>query len=203
MVKKIAIGELLKTPMKKVFKWIGIVLSSLIGLLLVTAAVLYFMGNARLNKTYDFPPSNIIVPKDTASIEYGKHRAETLCEGCHGKDLSGINNWFSAGPLGTIDSANLTSGEGGIGREFTSDEDYVKAIRHGVNPDGKPIFMPVVVATAQLSEGRTVTVVGHSLNLESFIEILEETLAKARRVRPQGVELITFCKMLKDQSQAS
>ena len=58
-------------------------------------------------------------------------------------------------------------------------------------------------ATAQLGEGRTVTVVGHTLNLEGFIEILEEALAKARKVRPQGVELKTFVKMLKDQAQAS
>ena len=138
--------------MKKVFKWIGIVLGSLIGVVLVAGVVLYFIGNARINKTYDFPPSNLTIPTDAASIEFGKHRAETLCQGCHGADLSGINNWFAAGPLGTIDSANLTSGEGGFGREATSDEDYVRAIRHGIDPEGKPIFMPAVVSTANLSD---------------------------------------------------
>jgi mono/diheme cytochrome c family protein len=138
--------------MKKVFKWIGIVLGSLIGLIVIAGAVLYFIGNARLNKTYNFPPSNITVPTDAASIEYGKHRAEILCAGCHGADLSGVTDWFNAGPLGTIDSANLTSGEGGIGQEFTSDEDYVLAVRHGVDPEGKPIFMPAVVSGAYLSD---------------------------------------------------
>jgi mono/diheme cytochrome c family protein len=138
--------------MKKAFKWIGIVLGSLIGFILVAGAVLYLIGNARLNKKYSLPPSNLTIPTDAASIEFGKHRAEVLCEGCHGKDLSGVNNWFSAGPLGTIDSANLTSGEGGVGREVTSDEDYVRAIRHGVDPEGKPIFMPAVVSTANLSD---------------------------------------------------
>jgi len=130
--------------MKKVFKWFGIVLGSLIGLVLIAGAVLFLAGNARLNKTYDFPPSNITIPTDEASIAYGKHRAETL--------LSGVNDWFSAGPLGTIDSANLTSGDGGIGREFTSDEDFVKAIRHGIDPEGKPIFMPAVISGARLSD---------------------------------------------------
>ena len=138
--------------MKKVLKWIGIVLGSLLGLVLLAVAVLYFIGNSRLNRTYDFPPSNITVPTDAASIEYGRHRAETLCQGCHGTDLSGIENWFSAAPLGTIDSANLTSGEGGFGREAASDEDYVRAIRHGIDPEGKPIFMPAVVSTANLSD---------------------------------------------------
>lgn len=138
--------------MKKVFKWIGIALGSLLVLVLLAAAVLYFIGNSRLTKTYDFPPSNIVIPTDAASIEYGRHRAETLCQGCHGADLGGIENWFSAGPLGTIDSANLTGGEGGFGREATSDEDYVRAIRHGIDPEGKPLFMPAVVSTAYLSD---------------------------------------------------
>ncbi len=54
--------------------------------------------------------------------------------------------------------------------------------------------------TALLGGGRTVTVLGPSLNLEGFIEVLEELLAKARKVRPQGVELGTFSKMLRDQA---
>jgi mono/diheme cytochrome c family protein len=138
--------------MKRVFKWIGIGLGSLVGLILLVVLVLFFVGNARLSKTYDFPPSNITLPTDEASLQFGKHRAEVLCEGCHGADLSGIENWFSAGPLGTVDSANLTSGEGGFGREATSVEDYVRAIRHGIDPEGKPIFMPAVVSTSNLSD---------------------------------------------------
>lgn len=137
--------------MKRVLKWIGIVLGSLIGLLLVTGVVMFLMGNAKLNKTYDFPPSNIAIPTDEASIAFGKHRAETLCQGCHGADMGGIINFFEGGPLGTLDSANLTSGEGGIGADFSA-EDFVRAIRHGIGKDGKPIFMPAVVSTAHMSD---------------------------------------------------
>jgi mono/diheme cytochrome c family protein len=163
--------------MKKVLKWFGIVLVSLIGLVLVVGVVLYLMGDAHLKKTYDFPPSNITIPTDAASIEFGRHRAESLCEGCHSKDLSGIENWFSAGPLGTVDSANLTTGEGGFGREAVSDEDYVRAIRHGIDPEGKPIFMPAVVSTSQLSDQdlgsiiayiKTVPPVNHKTNGQNF-----------------------------------
>lgn len=163
--------------MKKVFRWIGIVLGSLVGLILVAGIVLLAIGNSHMNKTYDFAPSNITIPTDAASIEFGKHRAEVLCEGCHGTDLSGISNWFDAAPLGTIDSANLTAGEGGVGREFTSDEDYVKAIRHGIDPEGKPLFMPAVVSTANLSDEdlgaiiayiKTVPPVDHKTNGHNF-----------------------------------
>jgi mono/diheme cytochrome c family protein len=39
-------------------------------------------------------------------------------------------------------SANLTAGKGGVGAEF-SDEDFVRVIRHGVDPEGKSVyFMP-------------------------------------------------------------
>jgi mono/diheme cytochrome c family protein len=162
--------------MKSVFKWLGIVLVSLVGLILVAGVVMFLIGNARLNKTYDIPPSNITVPTDAASIEFGKHRAETLCEGCHGADLSGKNNWFSAPPLGTIDSVNLTSGAGGIGGTFST-EDYVRAIRHGIGRDNKPLFMTAVVSTAHLSDQdlgaiiaylKTIPPVDHKTNGKHF-----------------------------------
>ena len=61
--------------MTRVLKWIGIGVGSLLGLLLVAGVVLFFMGSARLNKTYSFPASNITISADVANIELGKHRA--------------------------------------------------------------------------------------------------------------------------------
>ncbi len=147
--------------MKKVFKWIGIVLGSLIGLIIVTGLILFLMGNARLNKVYSFEPSNLTIPTDEVSIANGKHRVESLCAGCHGPDLSGVEGWFNAPPIGMIDSANLTSGEGGAGQEFTSDEDWVRAIRHGIDPQGKPLFMPAVSSTAYLSDEDLASIIAY------------------------------------------
>lgn len=171
--------------MIKVLKWIGIVIGSLVGLLLVAGLVLFFVGESRLNKTYDIPPSNLTLPTDAESIAFGKHRAESLCQGCHGPDLSGVEGWFNAAPIGRIDSANLTSGEGGIGKSFTT-EDYVRAIRHGVGPDGKPIFMLAVVSTANLSDEdlgaiiaylKTVPPVDHTVQERHFTPLAKIMLA--------------------------
>ena len=137
--------------MKKVFKWIGIVLGSLIGLVLVAGVALYFMGNARLNKTYEFPSSNITIPTDEESLAFGKHRVETLCVSCHGEDLGGLV-LLDDPVLGVLEAVNLTTGAGGIGQNYTSDEDYVNAIRHGIDLDGKPIMMPAVNSTSKLSD---------------------------------------------------
>jgi mono/diheme cytochrome c family protein len=159
--------------MKRVAKWIGIILGSLVGLILVLATVLYLIGNGRLNKKYDFPPSNLTVPADAASIEFGKHRAESLCEGCHGPDLSGVADWFNAAPIGTLASANLTSGQGGIGKTFTT-EDYVRAIRHGIDPEGKPIFMPAVVSTAHLSDQDLAAIIAYLKTIPPVDHQLQE-----------------------------
>ena len=109
------------------------------------------IGNSHINRTYKFPPSNITIPTDDESLAFGKHRVETLCQSCHGTDLSG-SVLIDDPKLGIVESANLTSGEGGIEREFSSDEDYVNAIRHGINPEGKPIYMPAIHSTSKLSD---------------------------------------------------
>ncbi len=138
--------------MKKIFKWIGIVLGSLVGLIIVLMVVFYFIGNSRLNKTYSFPPSGIVVPTDAESLARGEHLTKMLCSGCHSADLGGVVGWFPSGPFGSLDSANLTPGNGGIGQEFKTDDDYVNAIRNGIDPDGKPIYMPAVVAFQYMSD---------------------------------------------------
>ena len=119
-------------------------------------------------------------------------------QGCHGEDLSGVVNWFDGGPLGTIDSANLTSGEGGIGNEFTT-EDYVRAIRHGIDQEGKPIFMVAVPSTAHLSDEdlgaiiayiKTVPPVDHKTNGQNFTP-LAKTMAGAGVLGDLPVEVVS------------
>ena len=107
--------------MKKVFKWIGIVLGALIGLLLVAGVVLYFVGSSRVNKVYEIPDSGIVAPTDAQSIERGKHIVESSCVGCHGADLGGVEAFINIDGIASADSANLTSGEGGLGDERESD----------------------------------------------------------------------------------
>lgn len=59
---------------------------------------------------------------------------------CHGQNLAG-GPFIDDPAIGRIYAANLTAGNGGIA-DFT-DIDWVRAIRHGVGPDNKPLlFMP-------------------------------------------------------------
>jgi mono/diheme cytochrome c family protein len=119
--------------MKKVVKWIGVVLGSLVGLIILLLIVLYFVGNARMTKMYAIQPEAVTIPTDAAAIEQGQRWASSLgCTGCHGEDLSG-EVMIDDSTLGYIPTPNLTPGEGGAGSEFT-DADWVLAIRHGIDP---------------------------------------------------------------------
>jgi mono/diheme cytochrome c family protein len=125
---------------KKVLKWFGIVLGSLLGLIILAAAVFFIKGNQRFSKTYQAPTDQLTIPTDAASIARGQHFAAAICEECHGSNLSGGKILFQAPPLGQVKAANLTSGKGGRGATFT-DADWVRAIRYGVKPDGKSVVI--------------------------------------------------------------
>lgn len=42
--------------------------------------------------------------------------------------------------IGRFVASNLTRGKGGVGASYT-DDDWVRAIRHGVGPDGKALLI--------------------------------------------------------------
>src|SRR5215510_4582940 len=127
---------------RKIFKWIGIVLGSLIGLLVLAFAVLYTIGTVKWNRLhgkYDVPVETISVPTDAASIARGEHIATIrMCKDCHTDTWSGQAD--SVPGLITLAIPNLTPGLGGVGATNT-DEDWVRAIRHGVGHDGRGLVL--------------------------------------------------------------
>ncbi|MCB0290014.1 MAG: c-type cytochrome [Calditrichaeota bacterium] len=125
--------------LKKVLKWLGIVVAGIIGLLVLAALGIYMVSNSKINTTYDITVEAIAIPTDSAAVARGAHIAETrVCYDCHGPDLAG-QVFMDAPPMGTIYASNLTSGNGGIGGQY-SDTDWVRAIRHGVGADHKALF---------------------------------------------------------------
>jgi cytochrome c553 len=124
--------------MRRVLKWVGIGLGVLLGVLVILGIVLYFIGTSRLNKTYHVEAEAITIPTDAASLSRGEYLAKTICAHCHGDDLSGDSFVDQAGIV-TIYAKNLTTGKGGVGN--MDDEEFVLAIRHGLEEDGKPLLI--------------------------------------------------------------
>jgi cytochrome c553 len=146
---------------KIILKWIGIILAGILGLLVLAAITLYIVTEQQLNKVYEVPPSGLVIPSNPATIARGKHLVDSfgLCAGCHTENFGGES--FNEGMLiGTISTANLTSGKGGIGSVFT-DEDWVRAIRHGLNPEGKTLINMPSNAFYHLSDEDLVAIIAY------------------------------------------
>lgn len=128
--------------MKKIAKWIGIGLGVVVALLGIAAGTIYAMSSGDFDETYEVDVPEVKIPEDKESVAWGKHILETRgCQDCHGENMAG-KVIMDNPAMGTIAGTNLTAGEGGVGKDYT-DEDWVRAIRHGVGPDGKPlVFMP-------------------------------------------------------------
>jgi cytochrome c553 len=124
---------------RKILKWIGIVIGSLLGILVLAFAVLFVVGVVRWNQeyeNYEVEVTAIRIPTDQASIERGEHLAAThYCSFCHGQDLSGVV-LHNQPAMAVIYAPNLTPGVGGIGNSYT-EEDWVRALRYGIGGDGR------------------------------------------------------------------
>ena len=118
---------------------------AVIGLIIVAAAVVYFLVGSRLNKTCDVQAATIDIPTDAPSEATGwpLFIIGLACEECHEAGLGG--DVMEDNPaIGRLVASNLTSGKGGIGSTYT-DADWVRAIRHGAGTDGNPlVLMPSV-----------------------------------------------------------
>jgi mono/diheme cytochrome c family protein len=132
--------------MLKVFKWIGIVLLGLVGLIVISGFLLFRRADGRLSETVTVPAETIPIPSDSAAIARGRHvsRAIAKCVECHGDDLGG-GVMIDDPAFGRVVAPNLTRGAGGVGADRT-DEDLVRAIRHAVGAGGrKLVIMPSAV----------------------------------------------------------
>ncbi|MBE2201807.1 MAG: hypothetical protein IAE79_24565 [Anaerolinea sp.] len=130
--------------MKQAFKWSAVGLGSLIIIVGIAALVLYSFGRSRLNQVYDVAVAAIPIDSNAETLGRGEHLVEAVvaCGECHGEGLRG-RAFFNEPAIGTVVSANLTGGEGGVTGAY-SDADWIRAIRHGVDPAGQPLLvMPV------------------------------------------------------------
>jgi cytochrome c553 len=127
-------GPIANLAMFRILKFLGYLLGGVLVLAATAASAAYVASNARLKKTFAVTPRPVAIPTDAVALARGKHLAETRgCNDCHGKDYAG-NRVVDDGAMGRVHAPNLTGGNGGRVGTF-KDEDWVRAIRHGVGPD--------------------------------------------------------------------
>jgi cytochrome c553 len=122
--------------MKTVLKWLGIVAGSLVGLVVLAAGYVFIASETVIARTYEVPRQHFQAPADVASVSRGERIATISgCGGCHGAQLEGTI-MFDEPNIARVAAPNLTQ----LAQEY-SDADFERAIRHGVRPDGKSVWI--------------------------------------------------------------
>jgi mono/diheme cytochrome c family protein len=110
------------------------------GLIALAIAYTQVSAEMRLRRKYDIAVNVIPIPTDEEAIERGRGLVISgRCTECHGIFLGGAVVADSSA-VGTIYASNLTSGEGGVANSYT-DEDWIRALRHGVGQDGRSLVI--------------------------------------------------------------
>lgn len=158
--------------MKKLIK----IIVGTFGLIIAGILVIVVIGQSRLYKSFDVPIAAINIPSDEASIARGEHLVTAIahCGYCHGPDLGGTIFADKPGTEGVIVAPNLTSGEGGIGNEYSSD-DWVAAIRHGINLEGRSVMIMPSLFFAHLSDTDLGAMIAYLQSIEPVDNVLPET----------------------------
>ncbi len=126
--------------MRNFFKIVLRVLVGLVALIAVLVVFVYWRSSARLHRIYQVTVPSPALPADVAALERGHHLAATRgCLDCHGTDLGGAKV-IDDPAMGLIFGPNLTHGRGGLPPNY-SDQDFVRAVRHGVAADGHGLFL--------------------------------------------------------------
>jgi mono/diheme cytochrome c family protein len=174
---------------RNTLRWTGIVLAGLAGILLIAYSVIYYQTEKRFNARYLVDTPMLRIPQDSASIALGGHLYQIKgCQDCHGANLSG-KVFLDDPALGRIVATNLTRGKGGRPIEY-SDGDWLRALKHGVDADGKPLLLMPSHETTRLSNQDLTALIAYCQNQPAVDNELP-----AHSVGPLGRILMAFDKI--------
>ena len=132
--------------MKRFLKWGGIAMGGTLAALLLVVGGAMGLTRSHMNRSYQVEPAPLVRSDSATPTELAARGARLLrvrgCAECHSADLGGY--LMADDPaVGRLWAANLTRGSGGVADAYREEKDWVRAIRHGIGPDGKPlVFMP-------------------------------------------------------------
>jgi mono/diheme cytochrome c family protein len=98
------------------------------------------LGERRQQRRLDVPVTPVAIPVDATSLERGRYLyASRGCAECHG--ANGAGRTFADDPKAGVRIAGANITKGGTGSVTTAYQpvDWVRTIRHGVAPSGRPL----------------------------------------------------------------
>lgn len=159
--------------MKRVLKWVGVVLGAVIvGLL----GWIYGASEFELRRRWDVAAEPIAVAADSAMLVAGERIARTRgCTGCHAEQLAG-KVFFDEPGIARIVAPNLTRVAAAA-----SDAELARAIRHGIRADGRALVGMPSDMFFHLSDADVGAVIAYIRSLP----LIDDTLPR-RQVRFLG-----------------
>jgi mono/diheme cytochrome c family protein len=98
------------------------------------------MADSRMQRTVDVKVQPVAYRTDTASVERGKYLFESRgCVDCHGANGAG-RTFVEKGDDLKIKGPNISPGPGTVVAAYQP-QDWVRTIRHGVAPSGRPLLV--------------------------------------------------------------
>lgn len=136
-------------------KWGGSILSGLLSVLIGLLSIAAVVGLIKVNAPRTAPVPDLKVASTSEQIQRGEHIADTFCTSCHSisKDLP-LTGGVDIGkdipiPVGSFVSSNLTPF--GPLKDW-SDGEIFRAIRNGVDHDGRGLFVMSNIRGRNLSD---------------------------------------------------
>ncbi|WKN32502.1 cytochrome c [Porifericola rhodea] len=174
---------------KRILKFLLLTVVSLLIIILAFYAFVSWDFAQRANQSYSYEAHAPEVVYDSTNLVLGKHLAIIKgCTDCHGQDLGG-KVMIDDPALGRLVPSNLTRGEGGIGAQYSL-QDWVRALRHGVGPDQKPLLFMPAHETANMTDRDMSALLAYCTQVAAVDQQLPQL-----EIRPIGKLLNFFGKM--------
>ena len=132
-----------------------------LGAIAVFAVGVVFLGSEyQFRRKYAVAASPVLQRSDSAGVARGEHLFRSInCAMCYGADGGGAV-YMDAGAIGLAAGPNLTQGRGGVGGR-RSDNDLVRAIRHGVRQDSTSLILMPSEVYVHLTDEDLGAVIGY------------------------------------------
>lgn len=126
--------------MKRWMKIGGLLLAGLLVLAALAVVTGLALGERKMRRQVTVPVAALSVQPAAASLERGQYLyASRGCVDCHGANGAG-RTFVDDGNGLRIKGPNITTGAGGVVAKY-EDGDWVRAIRHGIAPGGRPLMV--------------------------------------------------------------
>ncbi len=147
-------------------KWVKGTSLALVALVLIGTAAVFVgkeLGEHKMQRMINVPVAPLIISPPGPNLAQGRYLYATRgCADCHGADGAGKEVINSAAMQ--VVSPNITRGAGSATGAYVA-TDWVRTLRHGVKPNGRPVMIMPSEDYNRLSDDDVAAVIAYVLQL--------------------------------------